>query len=89
MKLHGHINNLPFGKSATIELCGDTVRSTTTDDAGNYEFDVPPGSYEIIFNLAGNWFNPPSISGTWSQDSAMPPVTDPVYQLDASDCQAD
>jgi hypothetical protein len=45
MKLHGHINNLPVGKSATIELCGDTVRSTTTDESGNYEFDVPPGSY--------------------------------------------
>jgi hypothetical protein len=86
MKLHGHINNLPFGKSATIELCGDTVRTTTTDEAGNYEFDVLPGSYEIVFSLAGHTFNPPSISGTWNQDSAMPPVTDPVY-LPVSNCQ--
>jgi hypothetical protein len=87
VKLHGHINNLPFGESATVELCGDTVRSTTTDESGNYEFNVPPGSYEIVFSLAGHKFNPPSISGTWSQDSAMPPVTDPGYRLDASDCQ--
>ena len=92
MKLHGHINNLPFGESATVELCGDTVRSTTSDESGNYEFNVPLGSYEIVFSLAGHKFSPPSISppsisGTWSQDSAMPPVTDPVYQLDASDCQ--
>jgi Carboxypeptidase regulatory-like domain len=87
MKLHGHINNVPFGESATVELCGDTVRSTTTDESGDYEFNVPPGSYEIIFSLAGHKFNPPSISGTWSQDSAMPPVTDPGYRLEASDCQ--
>jgi hypothetical protein len=49
---------------------------------------LPDGgrTYEIVFSLAGHTFNPPSISGTWNQDSAMPPVTDPVYHLDTSNC---
>jgi hypothetical protein len=78
MKLSGHISNLPAGESATAILTGDVLRTVQTDESGNYEFDVDPGSYEIMFELAGHTFVPPSISGTWNQDSILPTVTDPA-----------
>lgn len=78
--LSGHITGIPLGKSATVNLNGDASRQTQTDDAGNYEFHVEAGSYEITFELAGEEFIPPAVAGTFNQDTILPTVSDPAVK---------